>query len=664
VAFCMSVHRAQAEVVAKYIFGTTSGASFTRVSTDFASRSTATDMTDGRASFAVGSSSGNPAVSYAVTTIKLSSSEPDAVTSNQYGAFTVTATNGTVLNLTNLSFQVQDSAADVVGTWFVRSSIDGFAANLGSFPGTTNWTTNSIALPWPAYQSRTSVTFRFYAYNSGPKSTGKSVRLDNVVLADDAEPVTGYPGVPRVLVPWDTTYIRHSEGTAIELSPGGRILLAWSRFGNADNGDNTDATIVMAHSDDGGYTWSMPEPLPVGTAGINIMQAAFLKVGSRILLIFSVRDATNSAGKFMIESSDSGVTWSPRVRITPPGSYITGPNDRAIQLSTGRILLPCHTIITTYAPNDDMLPLMAWSDDGGTNWITGVTLTNGAPSMTNKVYKIHEPAVVERTDGSLWMLCRSTVGVFFEATSTNGGTSWSPLLPTPIDAMSAPPYLRRLDDGRIARLWNPPPPGALTFSGKRTTLRMAYSHDEGLTWQGEITMADDGGESGYCYPWLLQLPTRGELLVFFAQTPDIITPANLVMVRMSAGVTARGTAIAWLNQCYGISTNFVDLDLADTDGDRQPAWMEYRAGTDPTNSLSAFWILRSEITGGTNTLWWYGTTNSGVITPFVVEMRTNLTEGSWIPITAALPRSPDGTNSVNLPIPPSEMQRLYRITIP
>ncbi|HOS44092.1 MAG TPA: sialidase family protein, partial [Armatimonadota bacterium] len=108
-------------------------------------------------------------------------------------------------------------------------------------------------------------------------------------------PAAGEPAVTgQVIAPTTARYIRHSEGSAIELAPGGRILLVWSRFSDVPGqrgGVDNPATLVQAFSDDGGRTWTAPREMPVGSGRINVMQAGLLRVDDRILCFFSVRDA-------------------------------------------------------------------------------------------------------------------------------------------------------------------------------------------------------------------------------------------------------------------------------------------------------------------------------------------------------------------------------------
>ena len=59
---------------------------------------------------------------------------------------------------------------------------------------------------------------------------------------------------------------------------------------------------------------------------------------------------------------------------------------------------------------------------------------------------------------------------------------------------------------------------------------------------------------------------------------------------------------AWLQQ-FGLPTDG-SADTIDSDGDGMSNWQEWRAGTNPTNALSALRITSITATGGVATLRW------------------------------------------------------------
>lgn len=350
----------------------------------------------------------------------------------------------------------------------------------------------------------------------------------------------------RVVAACDEVHYRHSEGSAM-LLPDGRMLLAWSRFdGPSRNcgtlGDNGPATIVMAESADQGATWSAPVALPVGTATRNIMQAAFVPVRGRLMLAFSVRMREgHQAAKYAIESGDGGRTWSERRQLFDAH----GPNDRAIRLASGRILMGCHRRSDRLRGREsDPDVLIARSDDEGRTWTLGDPIPHRPHAMETaaepEFLKTHEPAIAECPDGSVLLLVRTTSGSFYQSRSVDGGITWPTLEPTAIESFAAPPYLLKLADGRLLLLSNPfagrnaakaveaKAKGQPVPYGPRARLDLAVSADGGRTWGGPRTIAEEKGK-GFCYPWALQRTDR-QVHVFCSRTPEIIYPADLVQL--------------------------------------------------------------------------------------------------------------------------------------
>ena len=105
---------------------------------------------------------------------------------------------------------------------------------------------------------------------------------------------------------------------------------------------------------------------------------------------------------------------------------------------------------------------------------------------------------------------------------------------------------------------------------------------------------------------------------------------------------ASGAFIGWLQQ-YGLPTNG-SADLADTDGDGMNNWQEWRAGTDPTNALSALRVMNvTNAPTGFSVTWQSVSTRS-----YWVERSTNLAAPSFTTLTNNLPGQPGSTTFVDL----------------
>lgn len=131
----------------------------------------------------------------------------NAVAANDYWSFTVTLDSGFEMDLATLTFDTLhnttagngDQDTNATMSFFVRSSIDGYANNIGSTL-TQAWNTTtgrSVDLSAPAFQNlQTAVTFRIYIFDSGIDTASNGARLDNVVINGQA--VVAGPSVFRL----------------------------------------------------------------------------------------------------------------------------------------------------------------------------------------------------------------------------------------------------------------------------------------------------------------------------------------------------------------------------------------------------------------------------------------------------------------------------------
>jgi autotransporter-associated beta strand protein len=106
-----------------------------------------------------------------------------AVTNNRYFEFTITPTAGNAINLSDISFKSARGGGGTPRGWALRSSLDGFAADIQSADDPTarpTLTPFTVSLAGTAYQGLTTpVTFRIYTYSPG---AGSSVEFDDLTI--------------------------------------------------------------------------------------------------------------------------------------------------------------------------------------------------------------------------------------------------------------------------------------------------------------------------------------------------------------------------------------------------------------------------------------------------------------------------------------------------
>ena len=226
---------------------------------------------------------------------------------------------------------------------------------------------------------------------------------------------------PLLVVEPSEEYPRHSEGDIIELKDG-RLCLIYTRF-TGGSGDHARADLVMRISSDDGETWTKPETVVRRTGGLNVMSVSLLRLtGGRIALFYLHKVSEEDCRPVMCVSTDEGRTWSePTVCITEEVGYYVLNNDRAVQVKSGRIILPVAWHQGPGKPRDSAGVVMCYlSDDHGRSWRRSRDSFKGYDPDGDRII-VQEPGVVELTDGRLMMFIRTDAGSQYVCHSTDGG---------------------------------------------------------------------------------------------------------------------------------------------------------------------------------------------------------------------------------------------------
>ena len=107
--------------------------------------------------------------------------------------------------------------------------------------------------------------------------------------------------------------------------------------------------------------------------------------------------------------------------------------------------------------------------------------------------------MIERRDGSLLALLRTSLGKLYRGWSTDAGETWSEPVATELDSPSVATCMKRIPGGDLLLIWNDTPPYAVSIPGSglthqpRNPLRSAISQDDGETWRNRRTIEDRFG---------------------------------------------------------------------------------------------------------------------------------------------------------------------------
>jgi lysophospholipase L1-like esterase len=198
---------------------------------------------------------------------------------------------------------------------------------------------------------------------------------------------------------------------------------------------------------------------------------------------------------YTCRSTDEGKTWEAPVKLSDPWC---GCIHSLIQMKSGRIVLVGQEII----PQWRHATVMWVSDDLGKSWQRGDMLDYGVG--THDHAGSLEGSVIERKDGSLYLLLRTESGFLWEATSRDG-LKWEGLKQTTIPSVTCCPQMTRLRDERIALLWNAPPRHDPKSGSSRSELSLAFSEDETATWSKPVIVAANYAPGGrVSYPYLYE----------------------------------------------------------------------------------------------------------------------------------------------------------------
>jgi hypothetical protein len=327
----------------------------------------------------------------------------------------------------------------------------------------------------------------------------------------------GYFGWPTVARMDDGTLMVASSGLrAAHICPFGKTVLNVSR--------------------DDGRTWSPPRVIQ--DSAIDDRDAGIISLGGGRLLVTWFRSDTRRytdenwipeaerktwpdifsawtdeqvnalLGSWVMLSDDAGATWTEPLRA--PVTTPHGP----IRLKSGDLLCLGKPYKTW---NDRISSTIsaARSTDGGRTWeMLGVVPVHPKTDPVN----YHEPHVVELPSGRLLGMIRienhsgkslaeSGIPSFslMQTESDDGGQTWTTA--GPLGFHGSPPHLLRHSSDALVLTYG--------YREKPFGQRVAFSHDEGATWEHDWVVRDDGPDGDLGYPSTVELADGSLFTVYY-----------------------------------------------------------------------------------------------------------------------------------------------------
>jgi hypothetical protein len=282
---------------------------------------------------------------------------------------------------------------------------------------------------------------------------------------------------------------------SMAVAPNGRLWATWYAGITSDEDGNN--YVVLSTSGDDGATWT--EVLTVDPDADGPVRAfdpeLWLAPDGRLFVFWAQGVGDNDearvasalrGGVWCVSTATPNIArpkWSSPRRLTD-GVMMCKP----LALSTGEWVLPASTWRL-----DDHSARMVVSTDRGATWSL-----RGACHVPLADRNHDEHMLVERRDGSLWLLARTRYGIG-ESVSTDRGRTWPELKPSAIPHPTARFFVSRLKSGNLLLVKH----GSMETRSLRSHLTAFLSEDDGRTWTGGLLLDERLGVS---YPDGQQTP--------------------------------------------------------------------------------------------------------------------------------------------------------------
>jgi hypothetical protein len=262
----------------------------------------------------------------------------------------------------------------------------------------------------------------------------------------------------------------------IERTARGRL---WTVYGR--DVESTRNYQVLRRSDDDGRSWSDVKVMILPRKGVRAMSSSIWIDPQERMWVFWGQSFGGQDGRYGIWTI---VTDDPDAE-NPKWSEPRRLGD-GIMLNKPTVLSNGDWLFTSSVwKADNSIKVYASTDQGRTFQLRGT-----ANVLPPEARGPDEPMIVQRKDGSLWMLVRRQG--MAETVSHNGGKTWSPVDRSPLQHPTARFFLRRLNSGALLLVKH----GPLDERVGRKELMAFVSDDDGQTWQGGL-MIDEREDVTY-----------------------------------------------------------------------------------------------------------------------------------------------------------------------
>jgi hypothetical protein len=285
----------------------------------------------------------------------------------------------------------------------------------------------------------------------------------------------------------------------IERTNSGRLWVTWYSGGKGEGPGNI---VLLVSSEDDGSTWTTPR-LVVRHADpdCRCYDPCLWRDPRGCLWLFWAQSEGFFDGRAGVWAACCADPDAAQPAWKPPRRLCHGVMmNKPLVLSSGEWCLPA----AVWASREPTRPELAVerfsnlvvSNDGGEHWTR-----RGGADVPRRSFDEH--MVIERQDGSLWMLVRREDGIG-QAISTDRGVTWQAAPEAVLPGPNARFFIRRLVSGRLLLVNH-------ARSNLRSHLTAWLSGDDGQTWNGGLLIDERPGVS---YPDGTQSPAGSIYLCY------------------------------------------------------------------------------------------------------------------------------------------------------
>ncbi|MCW0220053.1 MAG: exo-alpha-sialidase [Prosthecobacter sp.] len=283
----------------------------------------------------------------------------------------------------------------------------------------------------------------------------------------------------------------------IERAPKGRL---WATWYSGDEGEGAIGNyMLVASSGDDGKHWSKPALVIEGDKGTKIGDPIpWLDPKGRLWVFYNqltekTADHPTIRGTCAIRCDDpdkSSPSWSKPFLVARDGILFGKP----IVRKSGGWLAPFF-LMGNQAGRAETCTLLSSNEGESWEWL-------GGTSIPENLRNFSEATLAQRKDASLWMVIRTSKGLY-ESSSKDDGKTWSEAVAMPkFEGPSTRACMKRLASGAFLLIYHDAKKSE-TGAYPRTRLMAWLSDDEGRTWPNQLLLDE---RSSVSYPDATQAP--------------------------------------------------------------------------------------------------------------------------------------------------------------